>query len=891
MKKLLTILAATATALAFGAVPESQVETINHGADFEAPGFVSGANFIWSYNDSYTGPDGVRYWYTEDADAGNIISNYTGETSSKTPIEFRPDKFGNANNTKFLQVETTGKLYRSVKNNGGSSNFLTNTVESLETYGFSLDNSPIYLDTLVKFTAADSVFGDDALTEGDKIAIEYVEHESEGDGDATVTNFVIRAGFKGSELSQTNYYAYLPDDPTFANFDKDAWHRLTVRTIPDVGDGSVGFVVYVDGTNLVYSTDVSAGFGTLDGTAQGFYNAEKHALFPSAVAPDAIGGQMISAAAFSGNGSLDDVVFTTTEPAFITAGESVVVTINMGTGITNVTVTVGNDTVAPADASANPLVYNLAPGTTSFVLATYADSDNGYTVAGVSGERATWGNDTVTITGPSPVLTVTATRNNVTYIDSTTEQQQSCPSLAAAITAAKAGTTIRLLYSIDVADIEGESFTTYTISGKDLTIDLNGNTIAWNDEDAESDLFTIASKSTLRVIDSSVLNTGAIVYAGANGVFYNSGDCYIGATSGDYGPTVQGALTSKNHEPTIVRGKFDKAKNTASATFKWSDYIVEGSALGESSGDYWIVEPSGTPQPTQIPVPTAATGLVYDGTQKIGVADGTGYTLSGDYEATDAGNYTATATLEEGYIWSDSTSEAKAINWSIAAKTDATVVVTLSADIAEYSAQLEFPAASATIGGVAVEGTTNWVENAISEPEAGATNTYTVTFTVTTANYAGSTGPATFKVFKTAGGGSEDWPENPSTVSGQTAQAAFGITGDLANADAATLATWAKAKGVNYADRTTAILTDAFLLNCANTQEAIDEAAANFKITSITVAGDTVTIAPAAGDVYGNGQVAIEGATSLTSPISWHEKQAGDHFFRATLVVKPVAVP
>ena len=79
-------------------------------------------------------------------------------------------------------------------------------------------------------------------------------------------------------------------------------------------------------------------------------------------------------------------------------------------------------------------------------------------------------------------------------------------------------------------------------------------------------------------------------------------------------------------------------------------------------------------------------------------------------------------------------------------------------------------------------------------------------------------------------------------------------------------------------------------MNCANTQAAIDEAAANFKVTAITVAGDTVTITPADGADYGNGKVVIEGTATL-SPISWHEKTDGDHFFRATLVVKPVATP
>ena len=66
----------------------------------------------------------------------------------------------------------------------------------------------------------------------------------------------------------------------------------------------------------------------------------------------------------------------------------------------------------------------------------------------------------------------------------------------------------------------------------------------------------------------------------------------------------------------------------------------------------------------EVEAPVANTGLIYDGTEKIGVNEGTGYTLSG-YKNTDAGNYTAQATLAVGYVWSDGTSDAKEIAWSI----------------------------------------------------------------------------------------------------------------------------------------------------------------------------------------------------------------------------------
>lgn len=69
--------------------------------------------------------------------------------------------------------------------------------------------------------------------------------------------------------------------------------------------------------------------------------------------------------------------------------------------------------------------------------------------------------------------------------------------------------------------------------------------------------------------------------------------------------------------------------------------------------------------PTKIAIPTAKTGLVYDGNEKIGVEAGEGYTLSGTFKETDAGNYTATAALETDYKWNDGTTEPKTISWSI----------------------------------------------------------------------------------------------------------------------------------------------------------------------------------------------------------------------------------
>jgi hypothetical protein len=84
-----------------------------------------------------------------------------------------------------------------------------------------------------------------------------------------------------------------------------------------------------------------------------------------------------------------------------------------------------------------------------------------------------------------------------------------------------------------------------------------------------------------------------------------------------------------------------------------------------------IYRKAATPSVTKIAAPIAAVDLKYTGSEQIGVAEGTGYTLSGTVKTTDAGEYTATATLVTGYEWNEGDATApRTINWSIS-KADA----------------------------------------------------------------------------------------------------------------------------------------------------------------------------------------------------------------------------
>ena len=68
-----------------------------------------------------------------------------------------------------------------------------------------------------------------------------------------------------------------------------------------------------------------------------------------------------------------------------------------------------------------------------------------------------------------------------------------------------------------------------------------------------------------------------------------------------------------------------------------------------------------------VAAPTAASGLVYNASEQIGVEEGYGYSLSGDVSGVDAGtNYTAVASLDEFCVWSDGSAGDLDIVWSIA---------------------------------------------------------------------------------------------------------------------------------------------------------------------------------------------------------------------------------
>lgn len=93
------------------------------------------------------------------------------------------------------------------------------------------------------------------------------------------------------------------------------------------------------------------------------------------------------------------------------------------------------------------------------------------------------------------------------------------------------------------------------------------------------------------------------------------------------------------------------------------DGVATGRLTPDSEVAYLVVVESAA---TPVDKPTAATGLVYNGKEQVGVKDGEGYDLVSS-RATNVGTYTTIATLKKGYVWSDGTTDPVVLTWSIAA--------------------------------------------------------------------------------------------------------------------------------------------------------------------------------------------------------------------------------
>lgn len=679
MKKLLT--AAVASTFAFLAIGVVNGDpTLPTGTSFEER---DSTNLTWSALVDYTDAGGLvgdLYWYASPSDPTEevgVITNYNGDAYSGA----RPKKFvdESAAQDKFLRIETSDPLFRAILPWNGEGG--TQQVDVAE---------GIYLDTLVMFTPADGVENLD-LANGDKIAISYVEHSEPDEKDESIwTNFVIRAGYvTGAQtVVATNYFAEVPAG---VDMSKDTWHRLTVRAIK-LGDGTVGFVIYLDGDMdkmLTYDTDVAAGYETYitqlannSLVNQYLYNSTVHALFPSAVRSGTEKSSLTSVA-FKGNGAIDDLSFTDDKPTFIaettsvtvtwTPGEVTSVKLNSDTAVDAATLAAGSATVEP----------------TNKVVSISVEFAQGYVMgacAVTSGSGAWNGSDAFTNLSAGATCEIVAMQPRYSVGDKYFED------VDAAITEAEKGTsgspaTLKLLANVSKSlTIGNEAY---------VVIDLNGKTIT-GDEDSGAAI--VNGGATLTITNSSDTVGHVVPYEdGYLAVLLTAGTTtYITAGSFDGPVDFDGFDPDYGDVFVITGGSFlDEVAAGVPEDFYLKEYVELGLDV-TADGDYFQVGESGSggdEYPTYIsgitdPTTKAAYETKYNAWKTTYGADTTSaheeaFLLNIAPDAADQTLEPASITIEGGKVVITANQTLTSVNGKVYVKTATTLTGLTSAEWVE----------------------------------------------------------------------------------------------------------------------------------------------------------------------------------------------------------------
>lgn len=491
MKKLLTMVVSCASALF--AMADVQLPT---GTDFESykvndAGAVAGGPAIpLNINKDDNGGDGDRYWYSKTSTEGIVEAAVT-----------------NNGTTAYLMLDTSEVLERTI---GGYS-----TVDGTTTFASTnLVGGAIYFDSKVQFTATED---DVTPSEGDKLVVwlkavegtDAVGNEGEEDYVAPVagsTNLVITAG-NGIVDDKAVPGNFVVSSELFP-IEPNSWYRLTIKAF--VNNLGTFFNVYINGVlvTVVVNGEEKTDFASL-------VSAAEEDLNPTT----------ISAVGFKGNGAVDDLVFTKSNPL----GFSVTATIPAVDGAdasakysvdgsTWVDVISGSPFTVPASTANITFKVSIADG---FVL------ENG-TKIGESDDGS--GNFDWTITVPvsssannAITLTVKAAPESETGAFSI-DGVGSFATLADAIEAATANATIKLTADATVAE--------WLKVEKNVVLDLNGCTLTEKVDPEDSDYGAIYVKMgcQLTITDSSKDKNGKIA---------SNGDIVIG----NYGKVIVEAGT------------------------------------------------------------------------------------------------------------------------------------------------------------------------------------------------------------------------------------------------------------------------------------------------------------------------------------------------------------
>ena len=605
----MTVVSVAATLLAFGAVNGDEVRTFTNTGFEDDPPYKAGELLSTTNDDAgRTSIDGdfAATWVA-------LPEEEVVEHEIRAYGENDPAPDGGENQYLHVESSNTSTLLQRYVQPGGAAAPI---------------GDGIYLDTLVKFSPADKLFEASDITTGDKIAITYVG-EDPTEVANPISNIVVCAGYvDGSTIVPTNYVMNLPDN---ADFDVNAWHRLTVRSIANVGStvAPVGFAIYIDSNPkpLTYASDVAAGdsayVGSLNAAVQTYlYNGEKHALLPSLVANGGTDFDKLTTVGFKGSGCVDNLAFKA-DPGFIEEGTAVEIAWDEGVATYTVVDSANNTLVDGAATGGTEGSTNLLLEVGITYLTVIATYGTGY-------EADTW-----TVTGDGAAIsggTFTVAEGAKLNINSMTPKFDVggvhygtfADALAVAVAAGTSAepATIKLLANVGDAISFTEGY---------LVLDLNGKSIK-----AEEGAYSVANMgATLSIIDTATGGSINVPY----------GEDGYGALL-VYGDTAQTTVNAGIFNGLIsVTGQTEVSPETIlvinAGTFLDEDYDPEeeesafylknylGDGVGEpvynAETKYFTVGGGEPPAPTtyelRIPAVTGASATVTDKATSSVIAD------------------------------------------------------------------------------------------------------------------------------------------------------------------------------------------------------------------------------------------------------------------------------
>lgn len=534
----------------------------------------------------------VHWWgipaYSTEARA----REYSGDDR---PSGARPAMFDGANN-KFLFINGPDKLYRTLVDNPPSTR--------------PFDACPIrtgvYLDTFVKFTATPFI---DPTEPDDKIYVWLRAIQSE-DGTPGKPELVVVAGylFSDNRACPCEYViTHLDGAALDDSFDREAWHRLTVKALAEISDDAnamaPGFVVFIDGklaSTVAPKGEEGSYLDRLNPMAAKWAN--RNALFPSLWSPKDYGGQDLTAAAFLGRGSIDDISFTAAEPDFVSDMKSLIVRCT-DPHVTKITYKVGSGSEQTVTLAGGEKVIELGEGQ-SYEVTLAATYETGY-------ERGNWRyNGAVTEESEFTITTfgtvVIASRGNEQRAEI---EGSSFVSLDEAFASVEPGETATITLSADIASgAYGE-----VAEGAVVTLDLAGHTIKGGDFVVTANGFNyvtgavIDNFGSLTIIDSSAGKTGVIEATDTEKYVcvWNAGLAELTVEAGTFkGEIVDGTDHRYLEGPSAIvlaGGKYQPFGADKTTTFYLADYLAEG-ASANYANPYWIVSMPMTAVLNRVPV-------------------------------------------------------------------------------------------------------------------------------------------------------------------------------------------------------------------------------------------------------------------------------------------------